>query len=368
MRDYPSVFQAWYGVDMPEVPLETEAQRLRMAARHDIIWEEPLSQLGEGVNLVLGLVWDHQHYGHADSFTVSSLERARRNRDILRQHNPHVVTLAEIRWRDAPSTFLPEDSDWWMREENGDPKIGWTGGWVPFWMLNYENPEFQDNVARQAAIAIGSGVYDGVMLDWSGHLEIIRKVRAAIGDEALIIVNIHDDIGKGKLYAPYINGSFMECNPQDATSIEKRNNTNWDSLRDAVIWFEENLRKPTINCLEVWGDRRDLSRMRATTALGLVYSNGSVLYGDPNPLKTPDHLHDWYGFWDAPLGRPVSNARERPDGAVERSFEGGLVIYNHEGNGPVTIEFTEDRTRASDMLRGSRFIISDRDGDIFLNP
>ena len=368
MRDYPSVFQAWYGVDMPEVPLETEAQRLRMAARHDIIWEEPLSQLGEGVNLVLGLVWDHQHYGHADSFTVSSLERARRNRDILRQHNPHVVTLAEIRWRDAPSTFLPEDSDWWMREENGDPKIGWTGGWVPFWMLNYENPEFQDNVARQAAIAIGSGVYDGVMLDWSGHLEIIRKVRAAIGDEALIIVNIHDDIGKGKLYAPYINGSFMECNPQDATSIEKRNNTNWDSLRDAVIWFEENLRKPTINCLEVWGDRKDLSRMRATTALGLVYSNGSVLYGDPNPLKTPDHLHDWYGFWDAPLGRPVSNARERPDGAVERSFEGGLVIYNHEGNGPVTIEFTEDRTRASDMLRGSRFIISDRDGDIFLNP
>ena len=368
MRDYPSVFQAWYGVDMPEVPLETKEQRIRMSARHDVMWEEPLSQLGEGVDLVLGLVWDAKHYGLATGFTESSLQRALDNRDALLECNPNMLMLAEIRWRDAPSTFLPEDSDWWMRDETGKPKVGWTGGWVPFWMLNYENPDFQNNVARQAAIAIKSGVYDGVMLDWSGHLEIIRKVREAIGDEALIIVNIHDDIEKGKLYAPYINGSFMECNPQDATSIEKRNNTTWDKLREAIIWFEQHLREPKINCLEVWGDRRDLSRMRATTALGLVYSNGSVLYGDPNPLKTPDHLHDWYGFWDVPLGRPTSNACERPDGAAERSFEGGVVIYNHEGNQPVTIEFKQDKTRASDMLRGSRFTVNPRDGDIFIDP
>ncbi len=367
-RDYPSVFQAWYGIDMPEIPIEAEADRLRAAARHDVIWEESLSQLGEGADLVLGVVWDHKHKGLGTSFTAESRTKALANRKALLRHNPNMVMLMEIRWRDAPSDFLPEDSDWWLRDEEGEPVVGWTGGWTPFWMLNYENPGFQDNVARQARIAIESGIFDGIMLDWSGHLEIVRKVRAAIGEEALIIVNIHDKIEDGKKYAPYINGSFMECNPRDATAPVNRNPTTWDSLRDGLVWFEENLRQPTLNCLEVWGDREDLSRMRAATTLGLVYSNGSVLYGDPNPLPTPDHLHDWYGFWDQPLGRPSGNRRVRPDGAVEREFTGGLVVYNEAGNGAVTVEFDKDRVRASDGLRGTRFTLADRDGEIFLYP
>lgn len=45
-----------------------------------------------------------------------------------------------------------------------------------------------------------SGVYDGVMLDWSGYLFIVKKVCEVIGDEGLIIVNIYDDIEDGKKY------------------------------------------------------------------------------------------------------------------------------------------------------------------------
>lgn len=367
-RDSPSVFQAWYGVDMPEVPVDTEERRLAVAARHDVLWEEPLSQLGEGVDLVLGLVWDHKHHGLANSFTKKSLEHAKANREALREHNPNMVTMLEVRWRDAPSDFLPKDSEWWKRDQNGDIEVGWTGGWVPFWMLDYENPDFQDNVARQAKIAIESGIYDGIMLDWSGHLEIVKKVREAIGPDALIIVNIHDKIEDGKKYAPYINGSFMECNPQDNTASSKSNKTTWDSLREGLVWFEANLRQPTVNCLEVWGDRDDLARMRATTTLGLVHSNASVLYGDPNPLPTPDHYHDWYGFWDASLGKATSNAKETKSGATIREFEGGTVVYNHIGNEPYTIEFDEDRVRVSDGLRGTHFTVAARDGDIFLYP
>ena len=43
--------------------------------------------------------------------------------------------------------------------------------------------------------------------------------------------------------------------------------------------------------------------MRVATTLALTHSDGYVLYADPNPLKTPDHLHDWYPFWDAQAGQ-----------------------------------------------------------------
>jgi hypothetical protein len=57
-RTFPSAFMAWYNIDMPEFPLNTEEQRIQTAAMHDLMWEEPLSQLGEGVDLVLGLIWE----------------------------------------------------------------------------------------------------------------------------------------------------------------------------------------------------------------------------------------------------------------------------------------------------------------------
>ena len=157
----------------------------------------------------------------------------------------------------------------------------------------------------------------------------------------------------------------MELNPQDASSISTSNKRTWDQAREALIWFENKLQEPRVNCLEVWGDRKDLTRMRATTTLALTHSNGYVLYGDPNPLKTPDHLHDWYDFWDVPLGKPLTDLIERGDGAYQRNFEGGIVIYNHMGNGEINIHFDQERKRSSDGRSGKDFVLADRDGHIF---
>ena len=375
-RDFPSVFMAWYNIDMPEVPLDTEEQRIRAAARHDLMWEEPLSQLGEGVDLVLGLVWEGKHHGLSGSFTGESLSHALKNRKKLLDLNPNMVTLMEIRWRDAPMSFLPEDSEWWLRDEHGEIIKGWLGGWEPFYKLNYNHPEFQKNVARQAGIAVESGVYDGVMLDWSGHPEIIKKVRQAIGPDKLIIVNIHDDIHHGQEYKEYINGSFMELNPLDEyswpveelvlKSREDVNRRDWDRIREALVWFEDSLLNPRINCLEVWGHRGDLSRMRATTTLGLTHSDGYVLYADPNPLSTPDHMHDWYAFWDVPLGKPLGKRTDKKDGSAWREFEGGTVVYNHYKNREIRVRFKEKHKRVSTGELSRKFKIRDRDGDIFI--
>lgn len=366
-RDFPSVFQAWYPIDMPqEYPLDSLDNRLRAAAKHDLLWEEPLSQLGEGYDLVLGLVWDHKHHGLADRFTEKSLQQALKNRRKMLQMNPNMIFLMEIRWRDAPMSFLPDTSSWWLRDRTGAIVTGWMGGWEPFYKLDYNNPEFQDNVARQAAIAVQSGVYDGVMLDWSGQLEIIKKVRKVVGDSALIMVNIHDNIKDGQRYKDYINGSFMELNPVDSTWAPTRNARQWDTIREALIWFEENLLEPRVNCLEVWGDRDDLSRLRATTTLGLTHSDGYVLYGDPNPMVTPDHLHDWYAFWDVDLGKPTGNREDKPDGSSWRQFEDGTVVYNHFQNQTVKLNFKDEHLRVSDGKTGNAFYMEDRDGDIFI--
>lgn len=376
-RDYPSTFMAWYNIDMPEkFPVLTEEERIAACAKHDLMWEEPLSQLGEGVDLVLGLVWDHKHHGLATSFTKESLEHAQHNKKKLLELNPNMICLFEVRWRDAPSSFLPANSDWWMRNETGEIVKGWPGGWEPFLMLNYKNEAFLDNIARQAKIAVECGVYDGIMLDWSGDLEVIKHIREAIGTEKLIIVNVHDDIHHAELYKDYINGSFMELNPIDSLSMpveelvlfgkEDLNGRKWEKMEKALLYFEENFQKPHINCLEVWGHRDDSARMRATTTLGLTHSDGYVLYADPNPLKTPDHYHDWYDFWDVKLGKPLAKGVKQSDNSWRREFEGGTVIYNSYNNIPVTVVFDNEMKRISDGSTGKSFVVNRRDGDIFV--
>lgn len=61
-----------------------------------------------------------------------------------------------------------------------------------------------------------------------------------------------------------------------------------------MIWGDRHLRKPAFTALEGWWQtgRTEYASMRATTTLALVFSNGYVLFSDPNSLPTPDHLHD----------------------------------------------------------------------------
>jgi hypothetical protein len=365
-RDYPSVYQAWNPIDPPDRhPLDTLEDRLRAAARHDVIWEEPVSQLGYGVDLVLGAVWDHPHGGLATRFTPESRKQALAHRKRLLELNPNMIFLLEVRWRDAPGSFLPEDSPFWRRNPDGTRKKGWDGGPEPYYLMNPDNPEFATNIARQCKIALDSGIYDGIMFDWDGHPPIVRAVRQMLGGEAILIANIHDRIREAEAYGQDLNGAFMELAPP-GPGYHARTLGTWESSRKALLAFEKLFREPQVNCLEAWGDRKDLRRMRAVTALGLTHSDGYVLYADPNPLTTPDHLHDWYEFWDAPLGKPSGACVDRGDGAYQREFSNGTVIYNPLGNRTVAVTFAEDRQRVSDGSRGRRFQVQECDGDIFL--
>jgi hypothetical protein len=257
--------------------------------------------------------------------------------------------------------------------------VGWAEG--NYFLLDWHNSAFRDQVARQAQAIVRSGVVDGIFLDWwpaqeedADRLSLLQDIRQAIGPDALIVVNSGWTMPIRS--APYINGLYMETTiPSTPNEAEE-----WRRASETLLWAETSLRTPTINALETWTcsaeppfavpctdeARTAFSRMRATTTLVLTHSDGYALFADPNGLPTPDHIHDWYPFWDKTLGRPVGGRTRRADGAFEREFEQGTVVYNPIDNGPIEVTFDAPRRSAASGAVASSFVLDSFDGDLFL--
>lgn len=346
-RFFPSVFQAWNGAT-PMRGADSEA----MLTKHDLVFVHPS---------MLGLVSDEKNEGMAQTFTPASLAQARIRRDGLLRRNPNLVLLAEVRYRDAPKSFLPDNSPYWKRDAQGNLVLGWAEG--GYQLLDVESVDWQTQVARRAEAVMATGIFDGVMLDWwsddKAHVSLARRVREAVGPKALILVNANDRVIPKT--ASYVNGLFMECY-RSATPED------WKRISETLRWAEAHLREPRINCVETWfhESRADDSLMRAVTTLTLTQSDGYCLFSDPNDLPTPDHLHDWYSFWDRGLGRPKTPGFSRVDGAWERIFPGGTVIYNPCGNSNVTVRFEVPHRSRATGRRSQQHIVPPNDGDIFL--
>jgi hypothetical protein len=347
-RSFPSVFQAW----SPAQNVHDESP-LHTLARHDLIWHGPE---------FFGLRWNNRHIGLADGFTADSVQAAREFRQRLLKLNPNLVLIAEIRYRDAHRSYLPDGHAWWLRDKQERIVPGWEEG--GYFCLDFHNPQFRSQVAAQAKAVVESAAVDGVILDWwsddASRLELVRTVRQAVGEEAVIIANANDR--QTPQTAPFINGYFMEC-------YRSQTAKDWKTIADTLAWAEAHLREPRVNCLETWfhKSRDDLDRMRATTTLVLTHSDGYCLFSDPNPLPTPDHLHNWYPFWERSLGKPIAERLWHPDGTVSRDFEHGTAVYNPLGNCPVTVRFRERRRSAATGRVDEEHALVCPDGDIFLS-
>lgn len=345
-RSFPSIFQAWNPAD--NLPKEKPDVT---TGRHDLVFHSPD---------FWGLHWNHSFAGLADGFTLESISIGRRRRAQMLQRNPNQIHLAEVRYRDAHESYLPQDSPFWKRDDKGQRVVGWAEG--GYFLLDFDLSEMQAKVAAQAKAVVDAGL-DGIMLDWWGddtsRLRLIQTVRQAIGKDALIIGNANDQ--KTPVTAPYINGYFMEC--WRSKTVE-----DWRRIQDTLTWAESHLRSPRINCLETWYEksRQDLNRMRATTALSLTLSDGFCLFSDPNDLPTPDHLHDWYPFWNRSLGRAISKGKIQNGGSIQRDFERGTAVYNPMGNPPVTVHFSQPRRSLATGIISKLHTIPSFDGDLFL--
>jgi hypothetical protein len=354
--EYPRVFQAWADADYNnEDPNVT-------VARHDLFWTTLNG---------FGLHWEWEGNLFGDDYRSEKLNyigtAQAYDLPTIRALNPKIKILGQIQHyaasRDTGPEHLPSDHTWWLKV---------NGQFVPDpldpsrFLLDHCDPELRAHVANQAKALMDTGRVEGIMLDscdtGTPCLDyLLADIRAKIGDNALIIVNVnYHKLTPSELNK--INGVFMESGK---IGTGTGGYPSWATVRDALDHNELHVRSPKINSLENWYSTSptspaDLQRMRATTALSLTHSNGYVLFGDSG------HFHTWYPFWsNHSLGLPIGNWFLAHTYGHRREFSKGSVVWN-PGPSQITVTFTEPRTNVATGQRTTSFILPVNDGGIYV--
>ena len=370
-RSYPSVFQAWE--DILNRPSLSYEDRL---AHHDLVWSPELGlrfqRTSDGIQL------------------VGNINGARERRDRLLEMNPNMIFILQLPMRDADpnSPFYKavyDDSFSWVRDETGNRAEAWGDR---SFLLDFTHPGQQDIIVQQLLAVARCGLYDGIFLDWwdedtyvlgndkvdsyrgneaeqRARDTILQRIRAGVGDDFLIVANT----GRHKIPRTgwAINGTFMETGRDHNTGYT---HDGLIEIESTLLWAEENLREPRINCLEGWGiptespdSPRNLQWMRVFTAMSLTHSDGYVLYNGGI-----QHEHYWYDFWDANLGEPIgakAELYENQEGLFIREFTNGWAVYNRSGK-PQEILLPDQATGVESGSHNTFHVLSDLDGEIYL--
>ena len=363
-RSFPSVFTAWGGLGWSSVLNQPHLSDLEQMAQHDLYW----------CCLMFG--GDFVDVGDAVEIR-GSLDSMVQVRDDYIAQNPNMIFLAGLNavWEDL-DTFSP-DSDYWLRDEQGEILPAWDMG-----LVNLNHPEVQKRIIERVVAVSKCGFYDGVFFDgwaeWGRHRDgtiqgteaILKGIRERVHDNFLILVNTNTHTAP--VSSPYINGLFLESLVPE----------HWDDpaegfrrLENTLSWAETNLRAPQINALEGWAyedepldSPNNLRWMRAITTLGLTFSDGYVLFMTGMWEGVHMHWHYWYDFWNADLGRPIGETlqlyKER-EGLYIREFTNGWAVYNHSGSAQI-VTLPEEVQSAVTGFRNTDHAVLDLDGDIFL--
>ena len=304
------------------------------------------------------------------------LDESIRQRDELLALNPNTIIIAEVRIRDAVFGHFPEDSPYWIRDNQGEIVMVTD----EHSLIDFTHPEVQDIIVGQAVAVSKCGLFDGIFFDWwhdnaavlhdggsftyvglaaeqRARDNIIQRIRAETRPDFLIMGNTNDNIMPRT--GQFLNGSFME-GAGDSPKAE-----------NSLQWLENNLRLPQINALEgnsllteAPDSLNNRRRMRAVTTLSLTHSNGYSVFVIGNG---DDHY--WYNFWDADLGRPVSPKSQLYDedisGLYMREFTNGWAVSNHSGKSQ-EITLPELVTGVASRLEGTTHTLPNLDGEMYL--
>ena len=406
-KGMPSIAAPWaeWLVNRPELSYA------EMTAYHDMFWSPEFSHRLALVDGEVKLIGD--------------LTTSRQQRDELLALNPNMVLIYEIAMRRAyPGSDLYKGDFPLIRSDDGTQVFGIPPELDTDLLIDFTHPRAQEIIVGHVIAIAESKLYDGIFIDYwdengvildgyrpyeaeqTARVEILRRIREAVGDNFLIIVN---NTGKLTRATPYVNGIFMETFRADLK------NYNYDGLKlleDLFFWAEENLQEPQINFLEAEGIGTKLPMsvdnrrwMRLMTTLGLTHSDGYFLYtmgvqwDEPHPhdstyldyqgeafKRNPrrwithreqhdtlyhlhHHEHYWYDFWDAELGRPVGEKAqlyENREGLFIREFTNGWAVYNRSGKAQ-EIELPQKVSGwDSGVENQRRHTLADLDGEIYL--
>ena len=403
-RDYPSIFAAGSGNATLNLPNLSDDEKL---IYHDLFWG--------------GLGFHLQWHPTPEGFRFfGRIDDAYWKREYLLSQNPNFIRLISLDYTDTDPGDYPEDWPYWIRDENGN-RVRASAGDSDF-LIDFTHPVVQ-NILVQKAIAVAKcGLYDGIFLggwqddqvtlnsdkgvyyrsveaEGSARISMVRRMREVIGDDFLIIVETNPR--QAPLSAPYINGVFMEAilDEQDTGYTH----AGLREIESTLLWSEQNFREPQVNALEGRGislepadSPRNQQAMRVITTLSLTHSDGYVCYniGVKGIIhehayeiwpgherahiegKSHDHNHQhyWYPFWDAPLGRPVSekaqlyhnsSKRHAVEGLFMREFTNGWAVYNRSGK-EQDIQLPMEAAGVASGIIGVNHTLSDLDGEIYL--
>ncbi len=416
---FPHICQTWEGIqNRPDL---TELQRL---ASHDLVISTPH---------VLDLNWERTDDQPYDGLSTTLVPTWNGNpsakKDSLRQLNPNFTFVATVYYREGnfvgdentlPTLwdfgYFPPNSALWVRDEAGEPvpAFGMDDNLdgtiqpeeIQLALVDFAHPDLIELIAQKALALEQSGVVDGIFLDWwnerqrtvgnyldwstfymtldeevEARLAILRRIREVVSDDFLIIGNTNN--GTAPQSAPYMNGMFMEAVKADTFSGYTTQEL--QTIEDSLYWGSENLREPRTSCLEGWrvvynygepdhdaqiaerNSEENQRWMRLITTLSLTHSDGNVIFG-ADPIEA--HAHNWYDFWDADLGLPVSDKRQLLNdvaGLFIREFTNGYAIYNRSGE-PHTIVLPHQAMATSTGAEAKVHQLNDLDGDIYLGP
>jgi len=390
-RKYPSIFSAW--ANIINLPNLIWKERL---AYHDLHWN----------SLMFDLQWLPTSEGLKTFLHVDS---AKEDWEEMLSLNPNMIFIVTMKLGGANPGQYPEDWPYWVRDESGN--ILKQGGTLLF---DFTYPEVQDFMVRRAVEYAKCGLFDGIFFDtWrddyrdrkNAHyyaydlheaaITILRRIREEVDtvrDDFLIIVNTNDT--KIPRSAPYVNGMFME-------TIGPYHRQHLTEIESTLLWGEQNLREPQINCLEGWSltnepldSPKNQQRMRLFTTMSLTFSDGYVSYvagigvGDKHQHNyefwkghseehargvVHDHLHHhyWYSFYDADLGRPVGGDEtkgqlyENREGLFIREFTNGWAVYNRSGKAQ-EISLPIQTTGVESGITSFKHTVPDLDGEMYL--
>ena len=379
-RTFPSIFQAWAGLTLEGLSVDERA------AYHDL-------QFGP----FLSLTWlaSNNQPTHGLSTQIGGdIRKASATRQRRLDLNPNMLFLVEIRIHNHQlSDAYPPDSDFWLRDKNGEIvfRRNPNAVGVSEYYIDFLKPHVQDKLIERIVAIAGCGLFDGIMIDGFAHnatgfvgrsyynvtdeeivsatTRVLSEVRSQVRDDFLILVNA--GMSKATAYTEHVNGSFMETGEDNPN---ERPHQWYANVEDDLLWNEENLREPRINCLEGWGigsepaDSPDNQKwMRVFTTMSLTHSDGYVIYkSGQGHFGGPDHI--WYDFWDADLGKPIGEKAqlyENRDGLFLREFTNGWAVYNRSGQAQ-KISLPGQTTGVASGVTSFQHTVPDLDGEMFL--
>jgi len=355
-------------------------------------------------DLLIGGVW--AQWDNADS--VRKLGEAMRR---VRECNPDIIILdfsSSAPYASLDDPFFPANG--WLHQPNGSMIEGWPGTR----MINLTRPEVIDWLVARSVASVRLRGFDGSFIDcmgsgfdaWACNIEhgdpyevdadedgradprevlderwvaakteLSRRVRAALGGDAVFMTNQAGDWG-----LPTMNGILLE----DYLDYVLDRGASWDKVLEDYLRWCAGSRKPTVTTIvsssaieppfNPWSTmtaaERDALLERGRSLVGRMrFGLTTTLMGDGYFAYD---LHTrwrgqrwWYPEYDAPLGYPKGAARQQADGAWRREFDGGTVIVNPSLL-DVRVRFAERHRDVSTGKVDREFTIPTMDGRLLL--